>query len=52
MLFRSAEILQLLKDSIAREHAIGILVTHSALAAQTTQRVLRLTRDGLRDVAE
>ncbi len=48
---RAAEILQLLKDSIAREHAIGILVTHSALAAQTTQRVLRLTRDGLRDVA-
>ena len=44
---RAAEILQLLKDTIAREQAIGILVTHSALAAQTTQRILRLTRDGL-----
>ena len=48
---RAAEILQLLKDSIAREHAIGILVTHSALAARTTQRILRLTRDGLHDAA-
>lgn len=44
---RAAEILQLLKDTIVRERAIGILVTHSALAAQTTQRILRLTRDGL-----
>ncbi len=44
---RAAEILQLLKDTIVREHAIGILVTHSALAAQTTQRTLRLTRSGL-----
>jgi putative ABC transport system ATP-binding protein len=44
---RAAEILQLLKDCIVREQAIGILVTHSALAAQTTQRTLRLTRDGL-----
>ncbi len=44
---RAAEILQLLKDTIAREQAIGILVTHSTLAAQTTQRTLRLTRDGL-----
>ena len=48
---RAAEILQLLKDSIARERAIGILVTHSALAAQTTQRTLRLTRDGLHGAA-
>ena len=44
---RAAEILQLLKDTIAREQAIGILVTHSTLAAQATQRTLRLTRDGL-----
>ncbi len=44
---RAAEILQLLKDTIAREQAIGILVTHSTLAAQTTQRTLLLTRDGL-----
>ncbi len=44
---RAAGILALLKDAIAREQAIGILVTHSVLAARTTQRTLRLTRDGL-----
>jgi putative ABC transport system ATP-binding protein len=44
---RAAEILALLKHSIARENAIGILVTHSELAARTTQRILRLTRTGL-----
>ena len=48
---RAAEILALLKDAIVRENAIGILVTHSALAAQTTQRTLRLTRDGLQPVS-
>jgi putative ABC transport system ATP-binding protein len=47
---RAAEILALLKHSIARENAIGILVTHSELAARTTQGVLRLTRDGLHSV--
>jgi putative ABC transport system ATP-binding protein len=44
---RATEILALLRDTITRENAIGILVTHSALAARTTQRVLRLTRSGL-----
>ena len=44
---RAAEILALLKDSIVRENAIGILVTHSEIAARTTHRILRLTRDGL-----
>jgi putative ABC transport system ATP-binding protein len=48
---RAAEILALLKDAIVRNNAIGILVTHSALAAQTTQRTLRLTRDGLHSVS-
>ena len=48
---RAVEILALLKDAIVRENAIGILVTHSALAAQTTQRTLRLTRDGLQPVS-
>ena len=48
---RAAEILALLRDAIVRENAIGILVTHSALAAQTTQRTLRLTRDGLHPVS-
>lgn len=44
---RAAEILALLKDSIARENAIGILVTHSDRAAHTAQRILRLTHIGL-----
>ena len=48
---RAAEILALLKDAVVRENAIGILVTHSALAAHTTQRTLRLTRDGLHSAA-
>ncbi len=47
---RAADILALLKQAITRQNAIGILVTHSALAARTTQRVLRLTRSGLHDV--
>ncbi|HTD89195.1 MAG TPA: ABC transporter ATP-binding protein [Burkholderiales bacterium] len=44
---RAAEILALLRDTIVRENAIGILVTHSELAARTTHRILRLTRTGL-----
>lgn len=44
---RAAEILQLLKDSIVRNNAIGILVTHSQVAASTTHRILRLTPAGL-----
>ncbi len=47
---RAAEILQLLKDSIVRDNAIGILVTHSQVAASTTHRILRLTRAGLHGV--
>ena len=47
----AAEILQLLKDSIVRENAVGILVTHSEIAARTTHRILRLTRAGLHGVA-
>jgi putative ABC transport system ATP-binding protein len=48
---RAAEILALLKRSIARENAIGILVTHSEVAARSTQRILRLTQSGLHSVA-
>ena len=44
---RAAGILQLLKDSIMRDNAIGILVTHSQVAASTTHRILRLTPAGL-----
>lgn len=46
---RALEILALLKDCIARENAIGILVTHSEVAARSAQRVMRLTRTGLHD---
>ena len=48
---RAAEILQLLKESIVRDNAIGILVTHSQTAALTTHRILRLTRAGLHNAA-
>ena len=48
---RAAEILALLKDSIVRHNAIGILVTHSQVAALTTHRILRLTRAGLHSTA-
>ncbi len=44
---RAAGILQLLRDAIVRNNAIGILVTHSQAAASTTQRILRLTPAGL-----
>lgn len=48
---RAAEVLALLKHAILRENAIGILVTHSELAARTTHRILRLTRGGLHGAA-
>lgn len=48
---RAAGILQLLRDAIVRNNAIGILVTHSQAAASTTQRILRLTPAGLHSAA-
>ena len=44
---RASEILTLLKAAIAREDAVGILVTHSEAAARTTDRTLRLSAAGL-----
>jgi len=41
------QVLALLRDQAKRESAVGILVTHSALAAATADRVLTLTADGL-----
>lgn len=41
------EILLLLRQEIKANQASGILVTHSAAAAATADRVLILTRDGL-----
>jgi len=42
------QVLALLRDQVKRESGAGILVTHSALAASSTDHVLTLTTDGLR----
>jgi putative ABC transport system ATP-binding protein len=42
------QVLALLREQVKRESGAGILVTHSGLAAATTDRVLILTSDGLR----
>jgi putative ABC transport system ATP-binding protein len=42
------QVLTLLRDQVKLESASGILVTHSAVAAATADRVLTLTADGLR----
>jgi len=44
----SQQVLALLRDQVKRESGAGILVTHSALAAATADRVLTLTADGLK----
>ncbi len=38
----AADVLQLLRTQLKRDNAIGILVTHSSIAAATTDRVYRL----------
>jgi putative ABC transport system ATP-binding protein len=47
----AAVILEVLRAQIKRDRAAGVLVTHSAAAAATTDRVYELTRDGLRERA-
>ncbi len=47
----AADILRLLKDEIRTNDASAIVVTHSPLAAAGADRVLLLTRDGLRELA-
>jgi len=42
------QVLALLREQVKRESGAGILVTHSAYAASTADRVLTLTADGLR----
>jgi len=42
------QVLALLRDQVKARHAAGILVTHSRIAAATADRVLVLTREGLR----
>ena len=44
----ATQVLALLREQVKRESGAGILVTHSALAAATTDRVLTLTADGLK----
>lgn len=43
----AAQVLRLLREQVKQEGGAGILVTHSALAAATADRVLVLTADGL-----
>jgi putative ABC transport system ATP-binding protein len=45
----AAVILEVLRAQIKRDRAAGVLVTHSATAAATTDRIYELTRDGLRE---
>jgi putative ABC transport system ATP-binding protein len=44
----AAQVLRLLREQVKRERGAGILVTHSALAAATADRVMTLTADGLK----
>jgi putative ABC transport system ATP-binding protein len=44
----AASILEVLRAQIKRDNAAGILVTHSAAAAASTDRVYELTRAGLK----
>jgi putative ABC transport system ATP-binding protein len=43
----SGQVLRLLRDQVKANRAAGILVTHSRAAAETADRILLLTRDGL-----
>jgi putative ABC transport system ATP-binding protein len=45
----AAQVLRLLRDRVKAGDAAGILVTHSRAAAQTADRILVLTREGLRE---
>jgi putative ABC transport system ATP-binding protein len=45
----AAVILEILRAQIKRDRAAGILVTHSAAAAATTDRIYELTRGGLQE---
>jgi putative ABC transport system ATP-binding protein len=47
----AAVILEILRAQIKRDNAAGVLVTHSATAAATTDRIYELTRAGLRERA-
>jgi putative ABC transport system ATP-binding protein len=42
------QVLHLLREGIKARHAMGILVTHSRAAAETADRIVVLSREGLR----
>ncbi len=44
----AGQVLRLLRDQVKANRAAGILVTHSRTAAETADRILVLTREGLR----
>ena len=48
----AASILALLRAQVKEQGAAGVLVTHSLAAARTADRVLVLSRDGLRERAD
>ncbi len=45
----AGQVLRLLRDQVKAGCAAGILVTHSHAAAETADRILMLTKDGLRE---
>jgi putative ABC transport system ATP-binding protein len=45
----AGQVLELLRTQVKAGRAVGILVTHSRAAAETADRILVLTRDGLHD---
>lgn len=45
----AAEVLELLRAQLKRDRAAGILVTHSSIAAATTDRLYKLTVNGVLD---
>jgi putative ABC transport system ATP-binding protein len=47
----AAEVLELLRAQLKRDRAAGILVTHSSIAAATTDRLYKLTVNGALDAA-
>jgi putative ABC transport system ATP-binding protein len=46
----ASQVLRLLREQVKANEAAGILVTHSRAAADTADRILVLTRDGLRQL--
>lgn len=47
----AVDILQLIRNEIRKNAAAGIIVTHSSVAAASADRILLLTREGLREIS-